>query len=75
MGSGPAQYGSGYRLRMNIQFLAEANAEAIFIKRWYEGRSATAGSRFQRSFDEAIACIHDAPERWPEGDKGTRFGG
>jgi toxin ParE1/3/4 len=51
---------------------AEALAEFRFAVTWYLNQSETAAIKFVAEIDRAIDLITASPERWPNGERGTR---
>lgn len=55
-----------------IEFHPEAAQELVEAQSWYRKRSDVAAQAFALEIDHAIRSIADAPERWPETDRGER---
>jgi plasmid stabilization system protein ParE len=55
-----------------LEYLAEALAEAEAAARWYAERSLVAGVGFDDEVEVADAAIAQHPEAWPPFDHGTR---
>jgi toxin ParE1/3/4 len=57
---------------MSVEFHPAALAEVETAQAWYEERSLLAASAFLRELTVAIQRVQQAPQRYPQGDAGTR---
>jgi len=55
-----------------FSFHPAAIDEAEASARWYRERSPLSAARFVDELNEVIDRILEAPERWPQGARGTR---
>ena len=55
-----------------VEFHEAASLELEAAFNWYLERSEPAASRFVAELNRAIAKIGEAPDRWTEGNNGTR---
>jgi plasmid stabilization system protein ParE len=58
--------------KFNLEVSEEAVRDAREAHRWYDQRSDSAGARFIKELDHAIAQIAETPLRWPQHVGGTR---
>jgi plasmid stabilization system protein ParE len=57
---------------MKVSFHPAARSEVLRHRKWYEDRSPSAASGFEREVDRAISRIMEAPERYPLTRRGRR---
>lgn len=58
---------------LKVEFLPDADEEAMNARDMYAARSPAAAKRFAAEVDRAIERIAEAPERWPKHAANTRF--
>jgi len=57
---------------MKVSFHPAARRELLKHGKWYEKRSPSAATGFEREIDHAIDRIAEAPERYPLTSRGRR---
>ena len=57
---------------MTARFHADAEAELLEARAWYEARSPVSALGFAHEVSRGVGLICDAPNRYPKADAGTR---
>jgi hypothetical protein len=66
LGRSPAQgtYAAAWQVS-RFDFILKRKQEYLTALSWYRERSLIAAINFERAFDQALARVREAPQRWP----------